>query len=71
MPVRFRGRCFNHVRGPPARRPLVKAGDLKQFAHLRRAGLYADPARLAYRERTGKTDRMPHPHILKALEIPI
>ena len=71
MPARFRGLCFNHDRGPPARRPVVEAGDLKQFAHLRRAALNADPARLAYRKRTGETDRMPHQHLLKALEIPI
>lgn len=68
--------------GEPHGYYTTEAGDLNQFAHLwryadiaereaQRAALYADPAWLAYRERTGEADRVLHLHILKALEIPI
>ncbi len=61
----------------------TETADLNQFVHLwryasmaereaRRAALYADPAWLEYRARTGETDWVLHQHnrILMALEIP-
>ena len=69
--------------GEPYGYYTAETGDLNQFVHLwryasmaereaRRMALYADPAWLGYRERTGETEWMLHQHnrILKALEIP-
>ena len=69
--------------GEPFGYYTTETGDLNQFVHLwrydsmadreaRRAAMYADPAWLAYRDRTGEKDWVLHQHnrILKALAVP-
>jgi hypothetical protein len=69
--------------GEPYAYFVTETGDLNQFVHLwrydsmadreaRRRALYADPAWLAYRERTGGTGWVLHQHnrLLRSLDVP-